>query len=508
MKQTYLLAASLVVMLSCSKKDFTPANEQTAGSTDISAIKESVTFAETGSIDLGDAGASEISAYDPLTKKLFVVNNGAVNKIDVVDLSNPSQPVYVSSIPVAPFGGLVNSVAVNNGRLAAAIESVNKTDNGKAVIFKTSDYSVIAAVTVGALPDMITFSPDGNLILTANEGEPSLDYTVDPLGTVSIIRTNENYAVTTLDFSGFASQKDKLVQKGFRIFGPNANFAQDIEPEYIAISNNSKTAWVTLQENNGIASIDLKTRKITEIFPLGFKNYNIPANAIDASDRDSKTALNTWPVKGMYQPDGIAVNPVNGTPFLYTANEGDAREYNNFVEAKRIGSISLDANAFPNAAFLQDQANLGRLNITSTLGDTDGDGDYDELYSFGARSFSIWNGETGALVFDSKNELDQLAIANNKYVDTRSDDKSTEPEGITTGRVGNNTLLFIGLERADAVVVYDITNPVKPSYLQWLNAGVAPEGVLFVNAANSPTGKSLLIVSNETDGQVKIYSTL
>ena len=295
--------------------------------------------------------------------------------------------------------------------------------------------------------------------------------------------------------------------KGFRIFGPNASFAQDVEPEYIAVSADSKTAWVTLQENNGIARINLNTETITAIFPLGFKDYNNPANAIDPSDKDSKIEFNAWPVKGIYQPDGIAVSPANGTPFIYTANEGDAREYTAYVEAKRIGSISLDATAFPNGATLKDPVNLGRLNITPTLGDADGDGDYDELYSFGARSFSIWNGLTGELVFDSKNELDEAAKANSKYVDTRSDDKGTEPEGITIGRAANRNLLFIGLERADAVAVYDITNPVKPIYLQWLNAGVAPEGVLFVEAENSPTGKSMLIVSNETDGVVKIYST-
>lgn len=505
MKRIYLLAAGLAAFASCTKKDFSSVSEKNIAA--VKAAKESVVFAELGSIDLGDAGASEISAYDPLTKKLFVVNNGAVNKIDVVDLSNPSSPVYVSSIPVAPFGGLVNSVAVSNGKLAAAIESVDKVSNGKAVIFNTADYSVLAQVTVGALPDMITFTPDGKSILTANEGEPNSAYTVDPAGTVSIINIENNYSVKTLDFSAFATQKEELVAKGFRIFGPNASFAQDVEPEYIAVSADSKTAWVTLQENNGIARINLNTETITAIFPLGFKDYNNPANAIDPSDKDSKIEFNAWPVKGIYQPDGIAVSPANGTPFIYTANEGDAREYTAYVEAKRIGSISLDATAFPNGATLKDPVNLGRLNITPTLGDADGDGDYDELYSFGARSFSIWNGLTGELVFDSKNELDEAAKANSKYVDTRSDDKGTEPEGITIGRAANRNLLFIGLERADAVAVYDITNPVKPIYLQWLNAGVAPEGVLFVEAENSPTGKSMLIVSNETDGVVKIYST-
>jgi hypothetical protein len=167
----------------------------------------------------------------------------------------------------------------------------------------------------------------------------------------------------------------------------------------------------------------------------------------------------------------------------------------------------LDPVAFPNAATLKTNAQLGRLNITTTLGDNDGDGDYDQLYSYGARSFSIWNGLTGQLVYDSKNQIDTKAAELGKYPDGRSDDKGCEPEGITIGRVGNNNLLFVGLERANAVMIYDITNPTKPVFSQWLNTGVGPEGVLFVSADKSPNGKSLFIASSETDGFIKVYTT-
>mgnify|MGYP006173125013 CR=1 FL=1 len=152
-------------------------------------------------------------------------------------------------------------------------------------------------------------------------------------------------------------------------------------------------------------------------------------------------------------------------------------------------------------------ANLGRLNITNTLGRTGANGAYSGLYSFGARSFSIWHGLTGELIFDSKDFIDKKAFEMGKYPNGRSDDKGSEPEGITSGRVGNKNLLFVGLERANAVMIYDITNPVKPSYMQWLNTGVGPEGILFVSADKSPNGKSLFIASSETDGFVKIYTT-
>ncbi len=463
-------------------------------------------FAEVGSIDIGDIGAAEISAFDPQTNRLFVVNNGTVNKIDVVDLKNPASMTVISSISMAPYGGTVNSVSVHGGKLAAAIESLDKQANGKVVVFKTSDYSEIKSINVGALPDMVTFSPDGKFIITANEGEPSADYLKDPEGTVSIISVNDNYAVTTVNFSSLSGQEAALKAKGFRIFGPNSNFVKDIEPEYVTVSADSKTAWVTLQENNGIAKVNLATKTITNIFPLGFKDYNVDGNSIDPSDRDNAMTLAKWNVKGVYMPDAIAVTEKLGIPYLFTANEGDAREYTNFVEVKRVKDVSLDPTAFPTGSVLKGDTQLGRLNITSTLGDTDNDGDFDALYSLGSRSFSVWNGNDGTQLFDSKNELDVKVIAAGYYDDTRSDDKSVEPEGITIGTVGSKQIAFVAMERVDAVAVYDISNPAAPVFLQILKTGDAPEGVMFVPAKDSPTKKSLLIVSSENDGVVKVYS--
>ncbi|WP_345951779.1 choice-of-anchor I family protein [Mucilaginibacter sp. PAMB04274] len=498
MKHYLLFILLAVILAGCKKKDNADPIEPT---------EDPSTFAEIGTLDIGDAGAAEISAFDPTTNRLFVVNNGTVNKIDVIDFKDPSKMAVISSIQMAPYGGAVNSVAVYDGKLAAAIESADKQALGKVAVFKTSDFSEIKVISVGSLPDMITFSPDGKFIMTANEGEPNTTYTNDPAGTVSIIAVDNNYAVTTLDFAGFASQKEALKAQGFRIFGVGNDFVKDIEPEYITISEDSKTAWVTLQENNGIAKIDLVTKTITNIFPLGFKDYNANGNEIDASDRDNKIGVAAkWPVKGIFMPDGIAVFTSGGIPYLFTANEGDAREYTALTEAKRIKDVTLDATVFPNRNDLKTDVQLGRLNITSTLGDTDGDGDYDALYSFGARSFSVWNGNTGAQVFDSMNELDVKAVAAGVYDDARSDDKSIEPEGITIGKIGNKNVAFVGMERADAVAVYDITDPKKPVFLQLLKCGDAPEGVLIIPAKNSPTKKSLLVVSSEDDGVLKVYS--
>jgi hypothetical protein len=505
MKKYLLLALLCTSLFSCKKdKTVTPPVEQ-----EFFVNEDPASFSELGSIDIGDAGAAEISAFDPATNRLFVVNNGTVNKIDVIDFKDPANMKVIGSINMAPYGGAVNSVAVFGGKVAAAIESADKQANGKVAVFKTDDLTEVKVINVGALPDMITYSPDGKYIMTANEGEPNDAYTVDPAGTVSII-TVADYSVVTVDFSSLAGQKTDLMSKGFRIFGIGNDFVKDIEPEYITISADSKTAWVTLQENNGIAKIDIASKTITNIFPLGFKDYNVAGNEIDVSDKDDKIAAAKWPVKGIYMPDAIALFEKGGIPYLFTANEGDSREYKGLTEVKRVSSkdVKLDPTLFPNAAALKLEPALGRLNITTTLGDIDNDGDFDALYSLGSRSFSVWNGLTGGQVFDSKNELDVKAIAAGAgvYDDTRSDDKSVEPEGITIGKIGNKNVAFVGMERADAVAVYDITDPTKPVFLQVLKCGDAPEGVLIIPAKNSPTKKSLLVVSSEGDGVIKVYT--
>lgn len=499
LKFLYLLLIT-VTLFSCRKEDITPPLENTQNE-DLSG------YTEIASIKLGDLGAAEITAFDPETDRLFAVNNSTENKIDVLDMSNPELVKVIKSISMLQYGGYVNSVAVSNGKLAAAIESTNKQAAGKIVVFNTSTYAEIKSINVGALPDMVTFSPDGNYIISVNEGEPSNDYLNDPEGSISIIKVSD-YSVTTLNFASFENQLTSLTSKGFRIFGPGKNFVKDIEPEYVTVSDDSKTAYVTLQENNAIAEIDLITATIKKITPLGFKDYSIAANAIDVSDRDSKIEFGNFSkVFGVYMPDAIAYFNYNGTPYLFTANEGDSREYTAFTEMKRVSAVALDATNFPTATTLKTDAILGRLNITTTLGDTDGDGDFDALYSLGGRSFSVWNASTGSQVFDSKNELDIKAKDLAIYDDTRSDDKSVEPESVCIGRVGSKSIAIIGLERADAFSIYDITNPTAPLFIKMYKTGDAPEGLLFIPASKSPINQSLIVTSNENDGTVKIYKT-
>jgi len=501
-KLSISLLALITIFASCNNDDNSN-NEKPQP--EVVVNENPAAFKEIGSITIGGEAAAEISAYDEKTKRLFTVNNSGTNQIDVIDISDPTKPTKIGKIDLTPYEGASNSVSIYDGKLAVALESTaNKQGNGKVVIFNTSDYSLIKQVTVGALPDMVTFSPDGKYIMTANEGEPNTDYSQDPNGTISIIETS-SYTVTTLDFASFSGQAETLKKDGFRISKVAKSFAQDIEPEYVTISDDSKSAWVTLQENNGVAKVDLTSKTITAIYPLGFKDFNTADNAIDVSDKDDKIAFNPWKVKGMFMPDAISHFSANNVPYFVTANEGDAREYTGNTDIKRMKDLTLDATVFPDAATLKLEPNLGRLNLIADMGDTDGDGDLDEMVAFGARSFSIWNGNTGKIVYDSKNDVDKKTNELGSYDDKRSDDKGSEPEAVVVAKMGNQNILFVGLERSDAFMTYDVTNPASPQYLQTVKTGDAPEGVLFIPASKSPTKRSLIVVSSEGDGTIKIF---
>lgn len=475
------------------------------------AKNTNVNFQYRSTINVGGEGAAEISAYDPETKKLFVVNVEApqISVFSLQDLDNP-----VEEIPIAVSSyGVPNSVAVKNGLLAVAVEAPVKQDPGFVLVFNTDDQTLVRDYTVGALPDMVTFTKNGQIILSANEGEPSDDYTVDPNGTVSIINLNRD-EVTTLDFTAFNGQEADLKSQGLRIFGPGATLAQDVEPEYIAISENSRIAWVTLQENNGIARINIRTQTIEAIYPLGFKDYSLPGNSIDASDDDGVKELKNWPVFGMYQPDAIVSAKIKGKDYIFSANEGDARDYDGFSEEERIEDLVLDASIFPPEDNLQTDFTLGRLEVTTALGDTDNDGEYEELYSYGARSFSVWS-PFGNLLYDSGNSIasETLFLTPDRFNDDdgRSDAKGAEPEAVEILNLNNQRyILFVGLERNDQILVYDVTNPLAPEFLSILsNPGdEAPEGVLAVPSYESPSGKDLLIVSYEDSGTISFFENI
>jgi Secretion system C-terminal sorting domain/Calx-beta domain len=485
------------------------------------------------------SNGAEISAFDSITKRVFTVAGSAM---EYYTLSNTG---VLSAAINMPFGFtsagnniLPNSVAVKNGIVAVSYAIQNSVtlaqEPGIVAFYNSSTAAYIGQVTVGYLPDMLVFTPDGNKILTANEGEPNSygqGNSFDPEGSISIIDISGGVASATVQTAGFSSfngQMAALKAAGVRIYGPGATVAQDLEPEYIAFSADGSTAYITLQENNAVAILDIATATVTEIKPLGLKNHNTAGNGMDASDRDlapgfTSGAINiqNWPVFGMYMPDAIASFTVGGNTYFITANEGDSRSYTGYSEEIRVGAAGyvLDPTVFPNASTLKLNQNLGRLQLSNATGDTDIDGDFDEIHALGARSFSIWN-SSFTQVYDCGNQLEQITSsikpsrfnadnsgdASNTF-DTRSDNKGPEIEAVTTGTINGVIYAFVGAERSGDIFVYDISNPNAPVFKQYIDSRLdfGVEGLLFIPANQSPTGKALVIASSEISRTVSVY---
>ena len=598
LKLKSLIVAMLAVgMVACGSD-----NENTAPVPFVEATPNSIALSKLAAYESGVFGqsAAEIPAYDAESQRLFVVN-AKEGVLDVLDLSQPDQPKKISSIQVDDIAAdaEVNSVAVHNGIVVIAIQAAVKTDPGYVALYQAKDLSKLSHVQVGALPDMLTFTPDGQTLLVANEGEPSDNYQVDPEGSVSVISlTNLNAPVVrTADFKAFNGQEAALRTQGIRIFGPKASAAQDFEPEYITVSKDGKTAWAALQENNALAKIDIASAKVLAVYPLGFKDHGVTGHGLDVSDADGvdgqgKINIQTWAnVRGLYMPDAIASFEVAGKTYIVSANEGDARAwgennpayFNNdssqgFVEEWRVKHLvhakgfdrrlgddlpahlrllaqgaELNPDNFAycgaiagDAKDCREDHQLGRLNISWTEGyQKNADGTpklnergnlvYDHLYSFGTRSVSIWaenDQQTGLeLIWDSGDQFEQYIAQHHPEtfnfnheeagLDNRSDNKGPEPEGVTLGQIGEKTFAFIGLERVGGIMVYDVSTPAAPIFVQYINSrdfkatteqielgqagDLGPEGLVFIPAKDSPNKKPLLVVGHEVSGSTTIY---
>jgi hypothetical protein len=480
----------------------------------------------------GAAGSNsaEIVAHDPSTQRLYIANSiGA--KLDIVNFANPAAPALITSVSITPYGN-INSVAVRDSIVAVAVEAANPQDSGKVVFF---DYNgtFISQVKVGAMPDMITFNNAGNKVITPCEGEPNNAYTVDPVGAVCVVDISGGVAnltqsnVTFIGFTAFNGQENALRAQGIRIYGLNANAAQDFEPEYITISDDDLTGYVTLQENNAVAVINFQTNTVAQILPLGYKNYNSGNNAMDQSDQTSGIVLSQFPVKGMFLPDAIAGFTIANQHYLVTANEGDARAYGGFNEESRFSGLTLDPVKFPLGAIMKQNTFLGRLNCTNKWGDTDNDGDIDTVYTYGARSYSIWNATTGALVYDSGDELERITATHPVYsalfnmsntvapsaAKNRSDDKGPEPEGVATATINGVPFVFASMERIGGVMMFNVSNPAAPQYAGYYNnrtvspngPNLGAEGLVYIGAQNSPNGQPLLLLANEVSSTLSVY---
>ncbi|WP_205710963.1 choice-of-anchor I family protein [Isoptericola sp. BMS4] len=517
-----------------------------------------------------DESAAEIVAYHARSERLFSVNARAA-EVTALDVSDPGAPRRLFAVQTAglraadgsriPAGAVANSVAVRaDGLGVVAVESDVKTDAGWLVLFDAAgDGSALAAVRVGALPDMVTVAPDGRTAVVANEGEPADDFSVDPEGSVSVVDlprrlTGKHSAITQEDVrtAGFHAFEGDALPDGVRVTGPDVadasgssafRVSRNLEPEYVTVPKGSRTAYVTLQEANAVAVVDLRSATVTDVLPLGTKDHSLPGQGLDPSDEDGAADVRELPVRGLYMPDGVASYTSRGETYLVTANEGDAREWGDYEDAARVKDLGDDGLApvcdDSPAAGLLDDADLGRLDVSVEDGLRPDGSCYGELYAFGARSFSVWTTD-GEQVFDSGDDFERVTADalgdafNTDHSETsfegRSDNKGPEPEAVTVGKVAGRTYAFVGLERASGIMVYDVTVPAESSFVTYVSnrdysvsvedavddgadpastlasAGdLGPEGMAFVPAGASPTHRPVLAVANEVSGTTTLF---
>jgi len=469
-----------------------------------------VTPAQSANLELNATGVT------PLTKtKVFDTDleEGFPNKIEGVAHLGGTKFLLIND----------NDFGIDGDKEVAKIadidvtKKVDKKQTHGRVVFFDENATFEKSVKVGILPDMVTYTHDGKKVLVANEGELVGDEDLkaplyDPYGTVSIIDT-KTYDVKTIDFKDVNDTTGMKIRKG-------AEIARDFEPEYIAVNDNDTAAYVTLQESNAVAKIDLTTDTLDKVFGLGFKDLSKPENAMDYKN-DGDINITTLPsgVYAMYQPDTIKTYKVNGVDYFVTANEGDDRD--DFYKAT-VKASALTHSGIPD---------IGDLRVSPDIGDTDGDGDYEKLYAYGARSFSIWNGNTGAQVYDSGDEFAQK-VAHDfpkhfntrakkgewKKLDNRSEKKGVEPEALALGSVNGNIYAYIGLEKQGGFFVYDITDPTNASQVEYFNDinysidpkdadinatidDIAPEG----SEVFTQDGKQYYVNANEMSGTVSVF---
>ena len=500
------------------------------------------TYAAPG--DVFDESAAEIVVYNPCSEHAYVVN-GADGAVAVLDASDPTDPTLVTSVTV-PDGYSPTSVTFieDLDAFAVAAGDDDGISDGIVVFYDVDSFEEVARETVGNLPDNVAVTPDNKYVLTANEGEYNQDEAgTDPKGSVSFIYIGDgidDIMTYTKEFSGISSDLE-----GVRIF-PGRTPEFDFEPEYVAVSPDSSLAFVTLQENNAVLKIDLEAFDSDpdgfefedgDVTGLGFQDFS--SVQLDPSNRDDQIGnfLKLDGLFGIRMPDSIAAFEVGGSVYYATANEGDGR--GDFDDTDpgvvgdeiRIEDIVGESEFMLGSGFedaIAEDETFGRLLVSLIDGNTTTSNTYDELYSFGSRSFSIFD-EDGTLVFDSGSDFERVTFAaipddfnsnndDNDSADSRSDDKGPEPEAITVGEIDGRTYAFIGLERVGGIMVYDVTEPASSVLITYFNnrdfeedaespeaLDLGPEGIAFVDKDDSPTGNYMLIVANEVSGTTTFY---
>jgi uncharacterized protein len=375
--------------------------------------------------------------------------------VDVLDLSDPFQPQLLRRVGIDTANGTPNSVAVHPQHDYFLVVIGRAGTTGSVAAYRLSDGAFLASAPVGIQPDSIAIAPNGRHAVVANEAEGTGIGQNGGAGSLSIVHlTGFNcdapspLLVTTIALPSAAAVPGFSLQRTDDIARlPVDNQPGTLEPESVAFSKNSRFAYITLQENNGVVRLDLHTSKLTFI-GLGQTSHDADL-VVDGVYNPLSNALMAY-----REPDGIALDQTGR--FFVTADEGDTR------------------------------------NAAGASGPR------------GGRTVSAFDARTGDLLGDTGSQLDDAAAAIVSYPDSRSNRGGSEPEVLDLTHHRGMTLVAVGLERANAVALLDVSNPVAPVVSDIIPVGTGPEGIKFFRR-----GAHLFVAAaNEVSGTVSILAVI
>ena len=373
--------------------------------------------------------------------------------VDILDLSNPLAPQLLQRVAIDTSGGTPNSVAIHQQHDYFLVVVGAAGVQGAVAAFRL-DGTFLAAAPVGIQPDSIAIAPNGQYAVVANEAEGVGVGLDGGPGSISIVDltgfngvSSNELVVKTLalpSLAGFPGVSTGRTDDIARL--PISNAPSTLEPESVAFSHNSRFAYVTLQENNAIARVDVLTQELSFV---GAGQTTHPADlTVDGS------YLPVQSLTAFREPDGIALD-VTGR-FFVTADEGDTR------------------------------------NAAGTSGPR------------GGRTLSLFDSKSGVLLADTGSQLDDAAAAAGVYPDGRSNRGGSEPEVLDLTHYRGSTLVAVGLERANAVALVDVSDPTAPLVLDVAPVGVGPEGIKFFRVRN----RLFVASANEVSGTVSILEVV
>ena len=412
--------------------------------------------------------------------------------------------------------GAATHVAVDPaGRGFAAVTVKGAPEERGVVVFlDLTDGRVLGFVGVGFAPDAASFSADGSSLVVANEGEPG--DAADPAGSVSVVRLGAG----ALELERAPVEEIALeTADGLRVHparrdGP----ARDLEPEYVCAQGGR--AYVTLQENNGVAVVDIASASLAGVHGLGAVEVEL-----DPSDEDGRRGPYER-VTALPMPDQVASFERFGRPFLVTADEGDDRGdwgESELGDVARLGALTADGRVSLRWRQRVDSSpGLARLEVCAHSGDADGDGVIDEPRALGTRGVSVWDARTLERVGGTGSALERAMAeegawynatgADEPETDGRSDNRGPEPEGVVVGEVDGAPVAFVGLERPGAIAAVDLRDPRRPRVASLEVAAArghyAVEGLCFVPAERSPFAGPMLLAAFEGSGEVVAYEVV